>query len=65
MRQSSTGMTLVRAVPAQARPARSSTANSTRVRQPSPAVVAGHRLDGHVDVEPGQPAQLLARPRRP
>ena len=39
------------------------TANRTRVRQPSPSVVAGQRLDRHLAVEAGDPAQLLADDR--
>ena len=31
-----------------------------RVRQRSPVHVARHRLDDHVQVQPGQPGQLLA-----
>ena len=60
MRQSSIATTSCeRCRRSPARPS-ASTANSTRVRQSSPSVVAGDRLDVDVDLEVGQPRELLA-----
>ena len=60
MRQSCDREDVVGAVPAQPGAALASTANSTRVRQPSPSRVARDRLDLHVHVQARQPRELLA-----